>query len=59
MDGFQEVFGCDALRPGEVRDGAGDPQDSVEGPGGEGQFFHGLLEEVALGTFKRCVLAQF
>jgi hypothetical protein len=47
LDGFEEVRGFDAVGVGEVGDGAGDFEDAVVGAGGEGELFHGLLEELA------------
>ncbi len=59
MNGFQEVFGGDALRRREVGNRAGYPQDAVVGSGRKGQLFHGLLEEVSLGAFQGAMGAEF
>ena len=58
VDGLQEVGGGDAVRLGEVGDRAGDAEDSVVGPGGEAQFLHRLLEQVALRAFEGAVFAE-
>lgn len=58
VDGLEEVGGGDTVRLGEVGDRAGDAEDAVVGPGGEAQFFHRLLEEVALRPLEGAVFAE-
>ena len=59
MDGLQEVRGGDPFGPGQVGDGAGDAEDAVVGPGGEAEFFHGLLQQVALRLLEGAGCAEF
>ena len=48
----------DGVGLGEVGDGAGDFEDAVVRAGGEGELFHGLLEELAGFGVYRAVLAD-
>ena len=59
MDGLEEVGGGDPFGSGEVGDGPGDAEDAVIGAGGEAEFFHRLLEEVALRPFEGAGFAEF
>lgn len=52
------MWRLDFFGGGEVGDGAGNLEDAVVGAGGEGEFFHGLLEKVAEGGIDRAVLAD-
>ena len=51
MDGLQEMFGRDSVGFGQVGDRPGHAEDAVKGARGQGEFFHGLLEQVSLGLF--------
>jgi len=47
LDGFGDVVPLDVLRVFEVRDGAGDLEDSVVGAGADAQFVNGHLQDVS------------
>jgi len=59
MDGFQQMRRGDAVCFGQIGDRAGDAQDAVVSPGRKAEFFHRLLQEVALRPFEGAVFAEF
>ena len=49
LNGFEQVGLLDALRAGEIGDGARHFKDPIIRPGGKRKLFHGVLEQVTEG----------